>query len=215
MVTKRIFQALMITGTMIVSTTIVEAQRFNREGLHKLSQRGGVSPAVKVHAPTIESNHEIKSPLPAPEDGQTGLLNITAQSKKAKAIVGSWLDTVTVTDGPTFKSLSTYVEDGGWMFNDQGSVVTDPTFPHVFSTGQGVWTHQGGRTFRQAALQLLSDLGGELLGINRVTQTLVLNESGDAYSVTWKSDFIDPDGNLVVTVEGTIEGRRISAASLP
>lgn len=212
--TKRIFRALMITGTMIISTTIVEAQRINREGLHKLSQRGGVSPAVLVQAPAIERT-AIESAAAMREVSQSGLINVAAQSKKASAIVGSWLDSVTVNDGPTFKSLSTYTEDGAWIFNDQGSVITDPTFPHVFSAGQGVWVHQGGRTFSQTALQFLSDLSGDLLGINRVRQTLTLNESGDAYSLIWKSEFSDPDGNLVFSAEGTIEGRRIKAEPLP
>src|SRR5688572_6326733 len=118
MFTKRFFQLFMITGTMIFSTTIAEAQRINREGLNKLSQTGGVSTGVNVQAPAIESIRAIESPAPTQEANQAGLLNITAQAKKAGAIVGSWLDTVTVAGGPTFKSLSTYSEGGAWVFND-------------------------------------------------------------------------------------------------
>ena len=215
MFTKTTFRALMITGTMIISTTIVEAQRINREALHKLSQKGEASSIVTGQAPAIESRRAIEPAAPTQEASQAGLLNIAAQSKKANAIVGSWLDTVTVTGGPTFKSLSTFTEGGCWIFTDQGDVITESDFPHVYSAGQGVWVHQGGRTFSQTAVQLLSDLKGDLLGINKVRQTLTLNESGDAYSVVWKADFIDPAGNLIGSVEGTIESRRIKDEPLP
>ena len=219
MITKRIFRALMVTATMIISTTIVEAQRINREGLHKLGQRGEASPIVTVQATALESNRAIELAAAAQEASQAGLLNISAQSKKAKAIVGSWLDTVTVTDGPTFKSLSTYTEDGSVVFNDQGSVLTEPPFPRVFSAGHGVWVHQGGRTFSTTTLQLISDLKGDgvgnLLAVLKLRATITLNESGDSYSAVFKAEFNDPAGNLIASFEGTTEGQRIKAEPLP
>ncbi len=115
MITKRIFRALTITATMIISSTIGDAQRINREGLHKLYEGSKASPAATMQAPALESNVTME-PEAAQEPPQGVLLNISAQSKKAKAIVGSWLETVTVAGGPTFKSLSTYTEDGRGVF---------------------------------------------------------------------------------------------------
>ena len=69
--------------------------------------------------------------------------------------------------GPTFKSLATYTADGAFVSHDQGSVVTDPLFPHVFSASHGVWVHQGNRTFTATFLQLISDLNGALVRQHR------------------------------------------------
>jgi hypothetical protein len=215
MCTKRIFRALMITATVIISSIIVDAQRINREALHKLSHRGEAGSIVTGQAPAFQSNHTIERVSPAQEASQAGLLNISAHAKKANAIVGTWLDTVIVTDGPTFKALSTYTEGGLWVFTNQGDIVTESDFPHVFSVGQGVWAYQGGRTFSQTGLQLLSDLKGDLVALSKVRQTLTLNEAGDAYSVVWTIDFIDPAGHLVGTVDGTIESQRIKDEPLP
>jgi hypothetical protein len=211
MITKRIFRALMITGIMIISSTIVEAQRINREALRKLSQGGEASPAVT--APMPESNRAMEPEEAAQEASQSGLLDILARQKKA--IAGSWLDTVTVAGGATFKSLSTFTEDGGVIFTDQGDVITEPPSPHVFSAGQGVWVHQGGRTFGQTTLQLVSDLKGNLLGVFKLRATITLNESSDAYSAVWKAAFTNPAGNLIASFEGTIEGQRIKSEPLP
>jgi len=139
-----------------------------------------------------------------------GLLKLSQK----KDVVGSWLDTVTVAGGPTFASLSTYTEDGGWVSHDQGSVITEPPFPHVFSAGHGVWVRRGRRTFSQTALQLISDLKGDLLFVNRIRQTLTLNQSGDAYSAIWTAEFTDPAGNLIASFEGTTDGRRIKVEPL-
>ena len=218
MITKRIFRALTITATMIISTTIGDAQRINREGLHKLYQGSEASPAVTMQSPALESNVTMEPAAAAQEPTQV-LLNISAQSKKAKAIVGSWLETVTVAGGPTFKSLSTYTEDGGVVFSDQGSVLTEPPFPRVFSAGHGVWVHQGGRTFSTTTIQLISDIKGDgvgdLLAILKLRHTITLNGPGDAYSGVFKAEFNDPAGNLITTFEGTIEGQRIKDEPLP
>lgn len=214
MITKRIFRALMITGMVTISTNIVEAQRINREALLKLSQGSEAGPAVTAPAP--ERNVAMEPEEAAQEDSQAsqgGLLDILARLKKA--IAGSWLDTVTVAGGPTFKSLSTFTQDGGVMFTDQGDVITEPPNPHVFSAGQGVWVHQGGRTFGQTTLQLVSDLKGNLLGVLKLQATITLNQSGDAYSAVWKATFTNPAGNPIASFQGTIEGQRIKAEPLP
>jgi hypothetical protein len=213
MITRRIVKSFMITAMMIISTSVAEAQRINREALQKLSQGGEPSPAATAQAPMSERNLEMDPAAEGEESSQGVLLEISA--KKAKAIVGSWLDTVTVAGGQTFKSLSTYAEDGGVVFNDQGTVITEPPFPHVFSAGHGVWVHLGGRTFSQTAFQLISDLKGDLLFVNRLRQTLTLNESGDGYRVVWKAAFTDPSGNLITSFQGTTEGLRIKAEPLP
>lgn len=213
MVTKRISQALMITATMIISATVAEAQRVNRDALLELSQGREPSAGARVPAPAPESDVAMEPAAAGQEASQGGSHDIVASHQKA--IVGSWLDTVSVTGGPTFDSLSTYTRDGGWVFSDQGSVITDPSFPHVFSAGHGVWVHQGGRKFRQTARQLISDLNGGLLARLKLRETLTLDASGDAYRTVWKAEFTDPAGNLIASFEGTRTGQRIKIEPLP
>lgn len=136
----------------------------------------------------------------------------TRHKAAAPTIVGSWLETVNVAGGPTFKSLATFTGDGAFVSHDQGSVVTDPLFPHVYSAGHGVWVQEGGRAFTATFVQLISDLSGTLLYVNTVRESVTLSKSRDAYRAVWIAEFSDPDGNPIVSFEGTSDGRRIKAA---
>jgi len=149
----------------------------------------------------------------AQERGQTVRSHDPAHPNNA--IVGSWLETVTVTGGPTFKSLVTYHDDGTRVSSDQGSVITEPPFPHVFSAAHGLWAHERGRTAAATFVQLISGLAGELVYVNNVRQTITLGKSRDTYRSAWTAEFVDAGGNVVVTFEGTAEGRRIKAERLP
>src|SRR5262245_41965356 len=75
------------------------------------------------------------------EAGQDGTPN-------KKALVGSWLETVTFppeSGRPPLKSLGSFHDGGTMGCSDQGAVTTDP--PSVFSSCHGVWTHLEQRTF--------------------------------------------------------------------
>jgi hypothetical protein len=185
MATKRIYQAALITGLMVIAPTMSQAQ----------------------------TAADMQNTAAAQAAGAGGFVD--RSTRDHSTIVGSWLETVTVAGGPTFKSLATFTNDGGFVSHDQGSVVTDPPFPHVFSGSHGVWSHQGGRAFTATFVQLISDLSGALLYVNTVQESVTLSKSRDAYRVAWKADFTDPDGNPIVSFEGTSDGRRIKAAPLP
>jgi hypothetical protein len=131
------------------------------------------------------------------------------------AVVGSWLETVSVNGGPTFKSLSTYGADGTWVSHDQGSVITEGPFPHIFSAGHGVWAYQGGRTYTHTSLQLISDLKGDLLFVNTLRQVITLSADASSYRTTWVAEFTDPSGNVVNRFEGTVTARRITVSKRP
>ena len=204
MVTKRVRRALMITALMVSATPIAEAQRVNLDALRVLAEGGGFDP--RATAPPFESGGALEPAEEGQDRSPAGSVGIVAGHK---AIVGSWLDTVTVTGGQTFKSLSTYADDGGCVFNDQGSVITEETFPHVFSAGHGVWVHRRGRTLQPDGAPVDLRLNGGLLFRNKIRSTLTLDESRDAYHAVWEAEFTDPDGNVSAFFEGTIEGRRI------
>ena len=185
MATKRIVRAAFIAGLMVTVPAIAQAQK-------------------AAEMPDLAA---------AQQAGQGSLVD--RSTRHNGAIVGSWLETVNVSGGPTFKSLTTYTSDGAFISHDQGSVITDPAFPHVFSSGHGVWAHEGGRTFTTTFLQLISDLNGDLLYVNTVRQTATLSKSGDAYRAVWTAEFADPAGTPIVSFQGTSDGRRIKAKVRP
>lgn len=185
MTTTSIVQAALISSVMIIAPTIAQAQK----------------------------NGEVPHAAAAQEASQEGFAALSTGN--TGTIVGSWLETVAVTGGPTFKSLATFTADGAFVGHDQGSVVTDPVFPHVFSASHGVWAHQGGRTFTATFQQLISDLNGGLLYVNTVRETVTLGKSRDAYRAVWVAEFTDPAGNPIASFTGTSDGQRIKARPLP
>jgi hypothetical protein len=127
-----------------------------------------------------------------------------------KALVGSWLETVTFppeTGRPTLKSLATFHGDGTMVASDQGSVTTEP--PTAFSSGHGVWTHREKRTFAYNILYLISDLSGNLVGYLKVQGVYTVSQSGNEYTGTSHAEVLDTDGNVLFTVDVTNAGQRI------
>jgi hypothetical protein len=138
-----------------------------------------------------------------------------AGARQRDGLVGSWVETIVVNGGPTFKSLVTYAADGARISSDQGSVITEPPVPHVFSDAHGPWAHRSGRFFKATFQQLVSDLNGGLLFVNTVRQTMTLSQSRDSYRGIWRAEFVDPNGVVVASFEGTADGQRIRHEPLP
>jgi len=210
MITRRIFWALITTGIMIISTTAVNAQRVNREDLMGINKGGD---GTQVTTSPTRSNEgsaamvEVAGASQAQESDQ-GVL------PKKKAIVGSWLETVTFSgEGapPPLKSLVSFIADGVLVVADQGNVTTET----VFSAGHGAWVHLGGRKFAWTVLELISDLNGNLVGTLKVRGQYTINQSGNSYSGHFQAEITDTDGNLLFSSEGTNEGHRIQVEPLP
>jgi len=214
MITRRIFWALIATGMMLTSTTAVNAQRVNREDLMRITKAGEGTQVTKSPASSNESSAALVQAETAPavqEADQGG-------PPKKKAIVGSWLETVTFSGGarPPLKSLSTFTADGGLVVADQGNVTTEPPErAAVFSAGHGAWVHLRGRTFAWTILELISDFNGNLSGILKVRGQYTVNKSGNSYSGQFKAEITDTAGNLIFSGEGTNEGQRIQVEPLP
>ena len=127
-----------------------------------------------------------------------------------KALVGSWVDTVTFPaemGRPPLKSLVTYHGDETLAYSDQGNVTTEP--PTVFSSGNGVWAHLEKRTFAYTALGLISDLSGNLVGYLKTRGIYAMSPSGNEYNGTTFAEVLDADGNVLFSVEVTNTGQRI------
>lgn len=129
---------------------------------------------------------------------------------KNKALVGSWVETVTFppeTGRPALKSLSSFHDGGTMVCSDQGAVTADP--PTIFTSCHGAWAHQEGRTFAYTAFELISDLSGNLVGYLKVRGTYIVSESGNEYTGTSFAEILDPDGVVLFSVSVTNAGKRI------
>lgn len=132
-----------------------------------------------------------------------------AATPQSKALVGSWLETVTFSSGrPQLKSLVSFQGDGTAINSDQGSVTTDPSL--VFSAGHGVWVWLEKRTFAYTLLELISDLSGNLVGYLKVRSVYTVSESGNEYTGTSHFTVLDTTGNTLDSGDVTNAGQRIS-----
>ena len=134
---------------------------------------------------------------------------------KKKVLVGSWIETVTFAGAgapPPVKSLVTFAEDGTMTVADQGNV--NLAAGTVFSAGHGSWIAVGDRTFSWTMLELVSDLNGNLIGTLKIRGTYTVDETGNAYTGTFRAELTDIGGN-VLQFEGTNAGSRIQVELLP
>ena len=127
-----------------------------------------------------------------------------------KALVGSWLETVTFppeSGRPPLKSLVSFHADKTMVASDQGGVTTEPPFAQ--SSGHGVWTHLKQRTFAYSVRYLFSDLSGNLQAYLRVRGVYTVSQSGNEYNGTSFAEVLDVDGNVLFSIEVTNAGERI------
>ena len=133
-----------------------------------------------------------------------------AEATNKKALVGSWLETVTFppeSGRPPLKSLVSFHADETMVASDQGGVTTEPPFAQ--SSGHGVWTHLKQRTFAYSVRYLFSDLSGNLQAYLRVRGVYTVSQSGNEYNGTSFAEVLDTDGNVLFSIEVTNAGERI------
>jgi hypothetical protein len=141
-----------------------------------------------------------------------GTKTFGAQTTDKKALVGSWLGTVTFPPEfgrPPLKFVGTFHNDGTLVSSDQGSVTLAP--PTAFSTFHGVWTHLERRTFAYTGLELISDLSGNLVGYLKARGVYTVSQSGNEFSGTTRAEVLDAEGNVLFSVDVTNTGQRIHA----
>jgi hypothetical protein len=149
------------------------------------------------------------APVLAGDERQLG-----AWEPGAALIQGSWSETTSIPNGPTFAGLLTFTASGTVMGSYQGSVNAGPP-SSVFTASHGQWVYEGNRTYSTTALQVVSDFSGALRFVNKLTQRITVSRSGQTYRSVVRAQFYDPAGNLFFTSEGTTEGRRINVEPLP
>ncbi len=126
---------------------------------------------------------------------------------------GSWLATVTVAGTgapPPFKDLYSYSRGGVVIRSRQGEML--PPFPAT--AGQGTWIYSGDRTFAATIVQLYTDIKGHYTGMGVDRERITLDETDGAYSATFTTDFINPDGSVGFSVTGTAQATRVRVKPL-
>jgi hypothetical protein len=132
----------------------------------------------------------------------------TPDKPDKKALVGSWVETVTFppeAGGSSSKGVGSFHDDGIMIFS--GNISGEP--PTVFSSFNGVWTHLQKRTFAYSGLHLMSDLSGNPMGFVKVRGVYTVSKSGNEYEGTSFAEVFNTDGNIVFSVEVTNTGQRI------
>jgi hypothetical protein len=135
-----------------------------------------------------------------------------AQSPNTKALVGSWVETVTFppeVGRPPIKSLGTFHADGTMVCSDQGAVTTVGPQTGVFTSCHGVWTHVSQRTFAYTSMELISDLGGALVGYLKVRGEYTVDDAGTQYTGASFAQIVAVDGTVLFESVVTNAGERI------
>jgi hypothetical protein len=127
----------------------------------------------------------------------------TPGASSAPQLEGSWEVTVMPTGGDPIIDFSTMTEGGGL-------ISTDPD-PNV-SAGIGTWVRTGGNRFAVTFFHFLSDAGAPL-GTLKVRAEITLDSQTDTFSGPFRTDVVI-GGNVVQSICGTVQARRISIESL-
>jgi hypothetical protein len=204
---KRMLRALLLASLIVTMAGLANAQSSGRwvgriqlaPSTTSRSAEGAASAPHDAEATTSQSGDTIDSARVSP-------------SGKKPTIVGSWLLTVNAPDNAppfdSFKALWSLTGDGILITSAQGDVTPVP-FPTT-STAYGAWAQTGGRQFAATFVAILYDTQtGDNLGTIKLSQSITLNDSGDQWSGPFKAKVLDPDGNVVATLGGTINAKRI------
>ena len=102
--------------------------------------------------------------------------------------------------GPTFPGLLMFVQDG--TMTGTSTAVT---------SAYGNWSRETGRgEFSFAAISLKYDASGNFAGTRRISQNVILNEIGDAFTSSGTLQDFDPAGNPTVSGCSTATGSRFN-----
>lgn len=127
---------------------------------------------------------------------------------KANRLEGTWRTQGTAincqTGAPirTFQGLSSFLPDGS-------NIATGASNPALMSSGHGVWEHTEGRTFTNTLVFFRFNADGSFAGTQKVTRTIELDGSGDAFMSTNSLEIADASGNVIATACSTETGHRL------
>jgi hypothetical protein len=136
-------------------------------------------------------------------------LTAASGANSERGLVGSWEITVTPGGGPPFKTLATVGSDGIII----GVDASIP--PSLVTPIHGAWIRTGGHTFRGTGVYFIFDPDGAFFGTPgsiytvRLSETIALERSGQAYNGEGTGKIFDPEGHLLFSFSATTHAERI------
>jgi len=136
-------------------------------------------------------------------------------------VVGAWKLTMFQTGQglPPLLGLAIYGGDGTF-FTTVGNPIKTETNPSLrrladtLGAGYGRWIQTGDKEMRMIFyFPLLKE--GVINGFSRVDGTVVLTESGDDFSAQSRTEFLDPDLKVLLTVASEGKGTRLETPDQP
>jgi len=127
---------------------------------------------------------------------------------KARRIEGTWSVQVTARNCDTGAEIRTFPVKTTFLARGDTIVTTSVSFPFLRSLGHGVWEHTGGRSFTNTVELFVYAQDHTFVGIERVTQNIELNESGDEFTSTNTFELPLPNGQVMRGCSTSI-GRRL------
>ncbi len=129
--------------------------------------------------------------------------------ERSGRLEGTWLVTVTLTSCATGEPIgSPFVS---MLSFGRGGVLVETTanpafFPAVRSAGHGIWTSEGGESYRASSTAFISR-DGVLVQTQTISQNIEMASRDEFFSVA-SIEFRDPSGALVRTGCATASARR-------
>ena len=215
MSSKRVLRALLLASFVATMSGLTNAQSSN-QAAGRWVGRIQLSPSTSSQSVegTASARRDVEEPSSQSNDFSAASVS---PSGKKPTIVGSWLLTVSVPDNAppfdSFKALWSLTGDGILIASAQGDVTPVP-FPTT-STAYGAWVQTKGRQYAATFVAILYDVqtGGNL-GSIKLDQSITLGDSGVEWNGPFKAKVLDPDGNVVATLNGTINASRITVEPL-
>jgi hypothetical protein len=119
-----------------------------------------------------------------------------ASEHQEPALSGTWLQTLTFPDAPSFQTLDSYTADG--VFVETASI--DLTPATLSGPTHGAWIRTGDHSYRCTARAFSFDPQGNPSGTYIINQSLTIDDKGDRYSGSGSVEIIF---NGVVTFSDT------------
>jgi len=194
-------------GFMIIGVALFQA---STAGAQTRDQRGGWARIFPAQGPAPSSAKADEEAAVKEDVARPDVQDISPAAKPT--LVGTWLLTVKIPDNAppfdSFNALWSLGGDGNLVASAQGDVSPVP-FPSLTSA-YGAWEKNTGKQYAASFVAIFYDFPtGDNLGMLKLNQTITLSDSGDEWSGPFKAKVLDPAGNVVATLMGTAQAKRI------
>lgn len=131
----------------------------------------------------------------------------------AGTVEGSWVETDRRANGD-FTSLLTSTRDQDGTALPHGEAIKTYFNPDVAiqTTGHGEWEKIGDHEYAITSLFLNAD--GTFVRV-RVRENIKVNDALDSYTGTFETEILDAYGNVLETLPGTVNARRVQVKTVP